>query len=405
MAELRRVGTRQPCARTAALGVAIALFFSFTAAQSLAQAPPTAPARPDIFPLSIAWMVTLDTPPAFAPAYDGERVYIALKADEDGGHPLKRIAAYSLTDGSRNWVRDAPDADSLATGDSLLFASSGPRLDALSAADGAPRWQITLDAPLSAPLQPAGGWIIAATQASHAYGIRASDGKQLWDVHLPSPACARPAVAGDAVFLPLTDNRVVRLDVETGAVVWDRALPLQPTSLLALDDRVFVGMNERWFYALSPRNGDVDWRFRIGGTVVGNPAADASRVYFLALDNLLRALGRSGGSLEWRQMLGRRARFGPYQLGSLLVVSGASPVIEVFDAKRGTPAGTFEAPHDLKAMPVHPLPGIVERDFLLIALTGEGELLAIRPHSLEPEKFAVSPRLALVAGFPYWIYP
>jgi hypothetical protein len=146
----------------------------------------------------------------------------------------------------------------------------------------------------------------------------------------------------------------------------------------------------------------VEWRFRIGGPVVGAPTTGPSTVYFLAFDNLLRALDRAGGSLKWRQMLARRARFGPFPVGRLLVVSGLSQVIQAYDVRGGAPAGTFETPHDLFT-PVHPIAGLVDRDFLLIALTGQGELLAIRPHSLQPEEFAVSPRVFLMAGFPRWI--
>lgn len=409
MRESRSFGIRHR--GTVALGLAVVICFTYPQPGAAAitggsEPAPSAQARSsttDIFPLSILWMVTLDTPPALAPAFDDERAYVALKADVEGGRPIKRIAAYSLTDGSRKWTRDAPDVDGLETGSGLLFACAGPRLEALLAADGSPRWHVSLDAPLSAPLQAAGGWLIALTQASHAYAIRAVDGARLWDVHLPSPATGPPALLGDAVFLPLTDNRVVRLDLQSGALVWTRSLLSQPTCLLALDNRVFVGTNERWFYALSPQNGRVEWRFRVGGPVVGTPAAGPSTVYFLALDNLLRALDRAGGSLRWRQMLARRARFGPFQLGSLLVVSGLSQVIQAYNVHGGTPAGTFETPHDLFT-PAHPIAGLVDRDFLLIAVTGQGELLAIRPHSLQPEEFAWSPRVYVMAGFPYWIY-
>ena len=65
--------------------------------------------------------------------------------------------------------------------------------------------------------------------------------------------------------------------------------------MLALDDRVFVGTARTWFYALQPEDGRVRWRKRVGAAVVGRPAADRSAVYFLALDNLLRALDRVGG--------------------------------------------------------------------------------------------------------------
>jgi hypothetical protein len=116
---------------------------------------------------------------------------------------------------------------------------------------------------------------------------------------------------------------------------------------------------------------------------------------------VFRALDRSGGTVIWRQLLVRRARYGPFPAGSLLLLSGSSTSIQAFSRDGGAPAGSFDAPHDLQG-PVHVVQGLVDRDFLIIALTGDGELLAIRPKSLEPDAFAISPRVALIAGFPRW---
>jgi len=392
------------------LGILGALALAFTpraeaqtAATQTAAAAAQAPAKPgsEIFPLTTFWMVKLDTPPALSPAYDAARAYIVLKPDPDRAIPATRLTAVSLSNGSTKWTREIAAVDSIVTDGDLLVASVGSSLQAFAASDGTPRWRLALSAPLSAPLLSIGGWLIAVTQASDVTAVRPLDGGKLWQVHLPSPAVGIPAVAGDALYLPLTDNRVLRLKLDTGAVVWDQKILSQPTTLLALDDRLFVGTSE-WFYALQPKDGKVLWRFRVGGAVVGEPVASASAVYFLALDNLVRALDREGGPLKWRQILVHRERFGPLRVADLLVVSGASPTIQAYDARSGTAAGSFDAPHDLKMMPVHLVPGLLERDFLLIAMTGEGELMAIRPQSLQPEPFAVSPRVYLLTGFPIW---
>jgi outer membrane protein assembly factor BamB len=362
-----------------------------------------APAKPgsEIFPLTSVWMVKLDTPPALSAAYDAARAYIVLKPDPDRAIPATRLTAVSLSNGSTKWTREINAADSIVADGDHLVASAGSLLQAFATSDGTPRWQLALSAPLSAPLLPIGGWLIAVTQASDAVAVRSLDGAKLWQVHLPSPAVGKPAAAGDALYLPLTDNRVLRLKLDTGGVVWDEKILSQPTTLLALDDRVFVGTSG-WFYALQPKDGKVLWRFRVGGAVVGEPAASVSAVYFLALDDLLRALDRESGPLKWRQILVRRERFGPLRVADLLFVSGNSPTIQAYDMKSGTPAGSFDAPHDLKMIPVHLVPGLLERDFLLMAMTGEGELMAIRPQSLQPEAFAVSPRAYLLTGFPIW---
>lgn len=380
-----------------------ALAFVLVLSLPLRAAAQSAPAAPGaaLFPLSTLWTVTLDTAPALAAAYDEQHAYFVLKPDPDRGLTSARLTAISLGDGSTGWTRDIAAADALAAGDDQVFTCTGGLLQAHAAADGTPRWQLALDAPLSAPMHVVAGWLIAVTQASDVVAVRTRDGSKLWQAHLPSPATGEPSVNGNQLYLPLTDNRVLQLHLETGAIVWDRKIVSQPMTIVALDDRVFVGTRQRWFYALQPKDGKVLWRFSIGGAVVGAPAVDRSAVYFLALDNLLRALGRGRGSLRWRTILVRRDRFGPFRASNLLFVSGSSKTIQAYDAGTGKPAGSFDAPGDLNG-PIHFVPGIIAVDFLIVAVTGEGQIVAIRPQSLQPEAFTWSPRMYLITGFPIW---
>ncbi len=380
----------------------VALVFSivvFSSAAASAQGG-ASKAGGGVFPLTPIWTATLESLPDLA-AYDENRAYVVLAAEPDRGVPTARLTAISLGNGSVRWSRAVENAIALAIGDDLVFTFDGKLLQAFSTDEGEPRWQLPLAAPLAAPMHVEGGWLVLATQASDALAIRARDGATIWRVHLPSPASGEPEVAGSAVYLPLADKRVLRLHLETGAVVWDQKILSQPLTILPLDDRIFVGTAQRWFYALDPENGKVHWRFAVGLSATGMPAAGRGHVYFLALDNLLRALSREGGSLKWRQILVHRELYGPFRARNLLLVCGTSPAVHAYDAATGAPAGSYDAPDDLAA-PIHIVRGLLETDFLVLALTGEGQMIALRPQSLQPEAFSVSPRTYLMTGFPVW---
>ena len=77
------------------------------------------------------------------------------------------------------------------------------------------------------------------------------------------------------------------------------ALGGPPNEILALDDRVYVGAKDHFFYCLMARDGRVDWRWRIGGDIVGVATSDENNVYFVAQDNVLRALNRKSGGQQW----------------------------------------------------------------------------------------------------------
>ena len=134
--------------------------------------------------------------------------------------------------------------------------------------------------------------------------------------------------------MPVDDGRVVALQVESGEPVWERRLGGAPNDMLALDDRLYVGSADNFFYCLDADDGEVAWRWRTGADVIGAPVADDRRVYFVSLDNVLRALDlRRGPALEAgaaapadaRRREGRR----------LLLVSGvAARVCRVRDVGR-----------------------------------------------------------------------
>jgi outer membrane protein assembly factor BamB len=113
-----------------------------------------------------------------------------------------------------------------------------------------------------------------------------------------------------------------------------------------------VGATDNFLYCLSTDRGAIDWRWRTGADVVGAPVADGERVYFLALDNMLRGLDRRGGTQEWKRPLPMRPRGGPMLARGILVVGGLSPTLRAYSALNGAPAGEVALPTDLAA-PLH----------------------------------------------------
>ena len=77
-----------------------------------------------------------------------------------------------------------------------------------------------------------------------------------------APVHARPAASGTHVYLLPDDARVLALDLTTGATVWQATLPGKAVSAAPLDDRVFVGNTDRFFYCLSAKNGKVSRKAR-----------------------------------------------------------------------------------------------------------------------------------------------
>jgi outer membrane protein assembly factor BamB len=318
--------------------------------------------------LEVAWTLPLDAALVLPPAYDSDVMYLAL----DSG----RLASVSLTKHAVGWNVRTGDPGSLAAGDGLVFLSVGSTLQAREADGGSLRWQREIDSAVSAPLLCHGGSLLVATGNSRVLRLRSSDATTLWTASLSSVA-TRLAAGGSALYVSLSGDRLARLDLDSGKRLWEARLAEQPNAILPAGDRVYAGTSGRSFYALRDRNGRVTWRVR-RMEVTGSPAADASRIYVLSFDNMLRAVNRNG-SLEWLHPLDGRARFGPILFDDLLVVSGRTDIAAV-RRSNGTSAWSYQAPHDLTA-PVHVLPGSSPNDITLVTVMTTGmrdEVLALR---------------------------
>ena len=168
------------------------------------------------FPLEAKWSATLPAPPAFAPAFDTDRVYVSLQTNQ--------LVALLINDGSVAWSVECPMTAPPAAGAGLVFAGSdgldrSAGRQPTAARSGAVRFR---DASSRCIGTPAG----CSRRPSRVcfFAIRAADGEILWQKDFGSPLSAPPAPAGDRLYLPLKDGRVVALSLQTGDEIWTHKL-------------------------------------------------------------------------------------------------------------------------------------------------------------------------------------
>jgi outer membrane protein assembly factor BamB len=333
--------------------------------------PKKAALRAPALSMVVSWTATLPAPPSAGVGIDAVNAYVPLRTSE--------LVALALKDGTVAW--SAPIAEIVSppvTGDGLVFLAHARQVEALDAATGAPRWRVAIDGAVSAPLLWQNGWLLAVGDSGAATMLRATTGEVLWKQALGSAVRVLPAAADRHVYVATEDARVVALALESGKPVWEAKLPARGTTLYPLDDRIFVGSADKFFYCLAADTGRTKWRWRTGGAVVGTTAVDAGRVYFVSLDNVLRALDRSNGGQVWKAALPNRPTGGPYLTARLLLVPGISADLPAFQAFDGTAAGTTRLAGDPVAPP-RLLPGEGKALGRLVTVTGEGQAQLLVP--------------------------
>jgi len=321
------VGTTISC-RASALTAALLLIL---AARSTA----AGKVEPPRLPVAIQWSVALTTEVATAPVSDGDRIFLALRS--------AHLVARAIADGRELWRIPKNVVSEFAVDAGLLFVASGDAIEALRATDGASVWTVPR-VTTAVPLLAAGGFVFAVTTAE-ILAIRAQDGGIVWR-HAAGGVRQPPAIDGDRLYLGAEDGRIVALDLATGAARWEKFVEGGVTALAARRGLVYAGAGNKHLYCLDARNGAVKWPFRVGALITGHIAVDDERVYFAALDNLIRAVDRSTGNQRWKTALKTRPISGVRAVGHVLFVAvTGTDLVMLFD-RDGERSGTIALPGD-----------------------------------------------------------
>lgn len=288
------------------------------------------------------WMINFGQGLLAQPAFDNLHAFVPLR---DG-----TLKAVRLIDGTLLWSVIQPTHLSPTIGQNTVFIANNEYLVARRTSDAHLLWTSNLGSPISSPLLLNKEQLIATLDSGEVVALRSSDGYELWRSKLNGQLHTKPSIHKTELFISTSDGRVVALQLQSGTKLWERLLGGKPKEILALDT-IFVGSTDNYMYSLSRKNGNINWRWRTGGDIVGAPTADSDRVYFLSLDNNLRALARNGGTQRWRRPLDLRPSSTPILRENILLVSGLSPVIGTFDKTTGKPVSTFQASTELAAPP------------------------------------------------------
>ena len=327
------------------------------------------------FPLEVKWSARLAAPPAFAPAYDAEHVYVSLRTDE--------LVALLIRDGTRLWSVECPMTAPPAAGHGFVYAGRDGSIEARYAATGQLLWQRKVEGRVTS-VNFDTGWLIASTESGPLLAMRAADGEVLWQRDLGSPLSAPPALSGDSLYLGLQDGRVISLALHTGEDAWTQTLAEPAAGILSVGDRVFVGGRDNQFHSLDWRDGEPDWRWKTGADILGVPVLDDRRVYFIALDNILRGHNRNNGTMLWKQVLPMRPFTGPLLSGQTLIVPGVAAELHAYSAQDGKPAGDFvvkgaESEEMLLAAPPH-----LTSQGLFVLVTKGGQVRGVGSSAAQP---------------------
>jgi outer membrane protein assembly factor BamB len=292
------------------------------------------------FPSEPVWTVEISATPTGSPVAAGDRLFLPLQSG---------VSARRLTDGTEIWNAAVAIAGTLAASADRVVVPTKDELRVLAAATGEVIWTARVGPLTAPPLLHEDTLVVAAGEQLALYN--AADGSQLWSREIGVVA-QRPALADKRLYVPVADGRVLKVDLASGVDIWEAQVGINPTEPLVHGDRVFVGTASKYFWSLALNTGKDAWGTRIGASVIGAAATDGTRVYVVALDNLIRAYDRKNGAWRWKKDLRYRPSAGPTVVGRTVSAPGGFKRLQAFDVATGAPGSHLTLAEDFVSVPV-----------------------------------------------------
>jgi outer membrane protein assembly factor BamB len=170
-------------------------------------------------------------------------------------------------------------------------------------------WYHPIEPYIPTKIQPiaANGRIYVST-ARGLYAFRANNGDLLWVYPTELPLGNSPTIAtinGRSIaFVGGYDHKIHAIDAITGQQISGYtpfvATAGFETNPLVINNTIYAGNRDGYFYALDAVNGNLKWRYKTDGPILFSAAYKNNVVYFASNDAHAYALDANSGSLIWK---------------------------------------------------------------------------------------------------------
>jgi len=322
---------------------------------------------------------------------DAERIYIPIQPE--------KLVALSRTTGAQVWTRDIESTWPPVVVADVLYVIASDEIHALDAASGAQRWRVPFDAKVAAPLtaavrgpkpvagSPTDDLLIATFDKGLVVAYATADGRMLWMRELGAASRFTPAIDGLRAVFAVDDSRAVAVRLADGRVEWEQKLDGMLNQPSFARDRIFIGSNTNFLFALDNATGRIAWKWKAGGDVIGTAADTKGGAYYASLDNVVRAVNRGNGNQRWIKEIPSRPVLAPQVLGDgvkyeeIVVLTGATSEVDAFAAKNGTASGMYMPPSDLQGGPLID-PELRPYQVAMVVITRDGRVIGLKPSSM-----------------------
>ena len=290
-------------------------------------------------PAPVAWRFLQPTSvaPGGAPLVNGNTVYQSVGGrvfaiDKESGNLLWRFPQVEPIPGFFKQTPVLIDGTLFAAGDNKVVY-------AFNAATGALKWSQPTSATVRGPVISVGDSIVFATTDNKLNALKAADGKLYWDVPYNVFDTISGSIAADGANVLFFNGRqeLVSLDSTTRKTNWRQKFTQLPTNPLPVvaNDTIYT-VSGPYLIALNPVTGTARWQVSTGLQLNMPPAASADAVFVVSQDGKVLAYKPNKDVITKTPItLGFQAIQNPTATGGLLVVPSSQGGVALVDPVKG----------------------------------------------------------------------
>ncbi len=153
-----------------------------------------------------------------------------------------------------------------------------------------------------------------------------------------------PSVYEDKVYIGGQDKTFYAVDLSTGKLRWrfPTSATISTTACIG-KDIVYFANTSGYVYALNASNGSLVWSFKAKGAIESSPALYENKIFFGSWDKNFYALDARNGRLVWKQELTSYiGKSSPLVYDEKVIIGSWDKSIYAFDVNTGRSEWTFK---------------------------------------------------------------
>lgn len=193
----------------------------------------------------------------------------------------------------------------------------------------------------------------SSSVANSELGASASDGRCVWSLQFGDEIRATPLIIDDVLYVGSYDNYFYAVRTADGSISWKQMTKSGICSSAAPSPRcVLVGSEDGKLYSFLATNGDPVWTYTTPMPIRSSPRLDQGRVCFGSDDRFVYCLDHHRGRLIWKYRTWLHVRSSPTFWNGRVFIGSGDGYLYCLDAEDGHLIWKYQTMRDIVSSPV-----------------------------------------------------